>query len=159
MDRAAEGPFASVRAIMASEPFANLLLLVCRLLLAAPFLIFGVMKYINQEKMMAYVERAGIPGEVLFFIIPYQVLCGLAIALGFKTRWAAFLLGGFCIVAPILYHMDWSQGGELASFTKDFATAGGFAILWLHGPGKFSLDHVFARKRTPSAPAGSPASA
>jgi putative oxidoreductase len=141
------GPVAGVRAILASEPFANLLLLTSRILLAGPFLIFGVMKYINQAKMMAYVERAGIPGEVLYFIIPYQVLCGLAIALGFKTRWAAFLLGGFCIVAPILYHMEWTRSGELAAFTKDFATAGGFAILWLHGPGKFSLDAWLARRR------------
>ncbi|MBL8549253.1 MAG: DoxX family protein [Hyphomonadaceae bacterium] len=144
-------PVAGVRAILASEPFANLLLLVCRMLLAAPFLIFGVAKYLNQGRMMAYVERAGIPGEVLYFIIPYQVLSGLAILLGFKTRWAAFLLGGFCIVAPLLYHSNFSDPGELASFTKDFATAGGFAVLWLHGPGRFSFDAWFAGRRANAA--------
>jgi putative oxidoreductase len=148
------GLISSVRAILLSEPVANLLLLVARLLLATPFLVFGVMKYFNQAKMMAVVKTAGIPGEVLYFVIPYQILTGLAIVLGFKTRWAAFLLGGFCIVAPLLYHMDWTRSGELGAFTKDLATAGGFAVLWLHGPGKFSLDALFAGRRR--AAAGSP---
>jgi putative oxidoreductase len=141
-------PVAGVRALLSSAPFGNLVLLVARLLLAFPFLVFGVMKYINQDRMMAYVETAHIPGEVLYLIIPYQVLSGLAIALGFMTRWAAFLLGGFCIVAPLLYHNNLANPGELASFTKDFATAGGFAVLWLHGPGAFSLDAWLASRRS-----------
>jgi putative oxidoreductase len=134
------GIVATVRRFLDSDGFTHLLLLVARVLLGVPFPIFGVRKLLNPEHMSSLIETAGIPGQIVWFIIPYQILCGLAVWLGFHTRWAAFLLGGFCIVAPLLYHTQWSQPHELAEFTKDFATAGGFLFLWRFGPGRFSID-------------------
>ena len=122
------------------------LLLVARLFLAAPFVIFGIMKYINMGRMQAMIETGGLPGWLIWLIIPWQVLCGLAIATGFFTRTAALLLGAFCIVATCLYHTNWSVSGELSDFTKDFAMTGGFILLWVHGPGRFSLNGRLRRQ-------------
>jgi putative oxidoreductase len=115
-------------------------MLVARLFLGLPVPIFGVMKFLNQGRMGDYIESAGIPGEVIWIVIPLQLLCGIAVWVGFQTRWAAFLLGGFCVVAASLYHNNLADAGELASFTKDFATAGGYLFLWKFGPGRYSLD-------------------
>ena len=131
---------ADIRKILESRGFADLAMLVGRCLLGLPFPIFGTMKYINQGHMAAYIESGGLPGWIIYFVIPFQILCGLAVWLGFQTRWAAFLLGGFCIVAPLLYHSNLSDPAELAFFTKDFATAGGFLFLWKFGPGRYSVD-------------------
>lgn len=129
-----------IRDTLRGERFRALAMLVGRLLLGAPFVIFGINKYIHQDVMMGVVASAGLPGWVLYFIIPYQIICGLLIWVGFKTAWASFLLGGFCIVAPLLYHFDWTQANALSMFTKDFATAGGFLLLWCVGPGRYSID-------------------
>lgn len=138
-----------IRSYLEGEGFRDLATLVGRILLGLPFPIFGVSKYLHQQQMGAVIETAGIPGWILYFIIPYQILCGLAVWVGFQTRWAAFLLGGFCIVAPCLYHADWSRPGEFAMFTKDFATAGGFLFLWLFGPGRYSVDAWLRGRRAP----------
>ncbi len=119
---------------------SDLLLLVARLFLGAPFITFGVMKFLHHASMASYVERAGVPGWFVWVVIPYQALAGLGVAVGFQTRLCAFLLGGFCVVATLLYHSNIADLGELSNFTKDFATAGGFVCLWLCGPGRFSLD-------------------
>ena len=126
--------------IRKSGSAADVLLLIARCFLAFPFVVFGTMKYINMGRMQAYIEAGGLPGEVIWAVIPLQVLCGLAVAIGMFSRIAAVLLCGFCILATSLYHTSWSVSGELASFTKDFATAGGFIFLIVFGPGRLSFD-------------------
>jgi len=130
----------SIRKALESTMFRSLGALVARLLLGLPFVIFGVMKYANMGRMTAYIEKGGLPGEMIYLVIPFQILCGLGVWLGAATRWAAFLLGGFCLVAASLYHNNLADPGELAFFTKDFATAGGFYFLWQSGPGRWSID-------------------
>lgn len=132
---------------LTSEGFKDILMLVGRILLGLPFPIFGVMKYINQGSMGSYIESGGLPAETIWLVIPLQVLCGTAVWLGYQTRWAAFLLGGFCVVAASIYHSNLADPGELASFTKDFATAGGYLFLWKFGPGRYSLDAWRANRR------------
>ena len=128
-----------------SEHFANVLMLTGRILLGLPFPIFGTMKYLNHKNMSAYIETGGLPGEIIWLVIPFQIVCGVAVWIGFKTRWAAFFLGGFCIVAATIYHSNLADPGELASFTKDYAAAGGFLFLWKFGPGRYSIDAWLAR--------------
>jgi putative oxidoreductase len=139
-----------IESLLDGEGFADLAKLVARLLLGLPFPIFGTMKFLNREGMSAYIESGGLPGEVIWVVIPFQILCGLAVWLGFRTRWAAFLLGGFCLVAATIYHSNLSDAGELASFTKDYATAGGFLLLWKIGPGRYSIDAWLAARHGPA---------
>ena len=115
-------------------------LLIARLFMALPFLVFGPMKYLNMGKMQSYIEAGGLPGEVIWLVIPLQILGGLGVATGLFARTSAVALGLFSLLATCIYHTSWSKSGELAQFTKDFAMAGGFTFLWLHGPGRFSMD-------------------
>jgi len=130
----------------------DLVLVPARLFLATPFIVFGIMKLRNFGPMQSFIETGGLPGEVIWLVIPLQILGGLAVAFGWHARAAALLLAGFCMLAASLYHNHWSDLGELASFTKDLATAGGFIFLVAHGPGRWSLDARAGRVRaTPPA--------
>lgn len=137
--------------IVGDSPFAPILspdalVLLGRLLLASPFVLFGVQKYLHTAYMMAYIERGGLPGVLIWPVIVLQVAGGLAIAVGYQTRIAAFLLGGFSILATAIYHTDWSVRGESAQFMKDLAMTGAFLFLWSFGPGRWSVDAVRARR-------------
>lgn len=142
------GIVSRTRRLLASEGFNAVAKLVGRLLLGLPFVVFGSLKIRNMESMTGYIESGGLPGEVIYLVIPLQIIGGLAVWLGLRTRWAAFLLGGFCVTAASIYHSDLSDLGQLDPFTKDFATAGGFLFLWVVGPGRYSLDAWLARGRT-----------
>ena len=146
-----------LRSALAEDAF----LLVARFFLALPFVVFGPMKYINMARMQAYIETAGLPGELIWLVIPLQTLGGLSVALGLFARSGAVALGVFSLVATCLYHTQWERSGELAQFTKDFAMAGGFIFLWIHGPGRLSLDASLRRvpqgRRGSAAVAASPA--
>jgi len=136
------------------------LLLLARIFLALPFAIFGPMKYFNMAKMQAYIETAGLPGELIWLVIPLQTLGALSIVLGLFARGGAVTLGVFSLVATCLYHTHWEKSGELSQFTKDFAMAGGFIFLWINGPGRLSLDAALrrvplGRRDAPPAAAGS----
>jgi putative oxidoreductase len=133
-----------VQRVLAVFP-SDLLVLVARVCLAFPFLVFGSLKIRNHDAMAGVVESGGIPGWFIWVVIPYQLLSAAGVLLGFHTRLCAFLLGGFCIAATALYHNSLSDLGELSSFTKDIAVAGGFVALWLYGPGRYSIDRAQRR--------------
>ena len=57
-----------------------------------------------------------------------------------KTRWAAFLLAGFSIMAAVIFHNNFSNRSELLFFEKDLAIAGGLLALMAAGGGRWSLD-------------------
>jgi len=58
-------------------------------------------------------------GSQVWFGGVIELVCGLAIALGFQTRWAAFLASGTMAVAYFQFHqprapLPWQNDGELA---------------------------------------------
>jgi putative oxidoreductase len=119
---------------------ASALLLAARVMMSIEFILFGSMKIINTRAMQDYMEGGGLPGELIWLAVIVQVLGGLCVMLGYKTRPAALMLAGFCVVATLLFHTNFADLGEVSDFTKDLATAGGFIFLFVFGPGAFSLD-------------------
>jgi putative oxidoreductase len=115
--------------------------------MAAVFLVFGVGKILHRPQMESYMEAHGVPAELIFLAIAVQIGFGLLVAVGYRTRFAALMLAGFCIVATSLFHTDFHAQGELAHFMKDFAIAGGFFFLIANGPGPLSLDALRYRPK------------
>lgn len=116
-----------------------------RILLAAIFLISGINKIGGYAGTQGYMESAGVPGVLLPLVIAVEVVGALAIIAGFRTRIAALLLGGFTLLAALLFH--WQPGDQMQfiMFLKNLAVAGGFLILAARGAGDWSLD---ARRRS-----------
>jgi putative oxidoreductase len=120
----------------------NLSLLVARLFLATLFLVSGLGILADPSGFAGYMGFIGLPFPTLvaWLVIALKVLGGLAIIVGFQTRYAAYAIAAFAIGSAFLGHMDFSDQMEMTAFMKNFAIAGGFLALSVTGPGAWSVD-------------------
>ena len=112
-----------------------------RFFLAIMFFMSGITKISQYAGTQGYMEAMGVPGFLLPLVILTEALGGLAIILGWKTKYAAIAIAGFSIVSALLFHADFSNQAEMTNFMKNIAIAGGFLTLFVHGPGAFALDN------------------
>lgn len=112
-----------------------------RFLLALLFLLSGLGKLGAYGATAAYMASVGVPGWLLPAVIATEVLGGLAIALGWRTRAAAAVLAGFSLLAAVIFHSNLADQIQLIMFFKNIAIAGGFLLLVSHGAGPLSIDH------------------
>jgi putative oxidoreductase len=115
--------------------------LVGRSLLASLFVISGLGKLAAYAGTAGYMESVGIPGALLPLVIALEVLGGLAIVAGYKTRIVASLLAAFSIASAVLFHSNLGDQIQQIMFLKNFALAGGFITLAARGAGGWSLDN------------------
>src|SRR3977135_2753318 len=82
------------------------LLLAGRILLGGIFVLRGYGKLMGLSAFAACLERNGVPFPSFMALIgaPVEFFGGLAIILGIETRYAAALMGGFGIAAPLIWH-------------------------------------------------------
>jgi putative oxidoreductase len=121
----------------AIEKFAEL---AGRVLLSIMFLLSGFGKITGYAGTQAYMASQGVPGALLPVVIAVEVLGAAAIIVGWKTRVAAFLLGGFTILSALIFHSNLQDQMQMLMFLKNTAIAGGFLFLVAHGAGALSLD-------------------
>ena len=115
-----------------------------RLLLGGLFLMAGLNKFGGMEGFTQYLVSGGLPGFLAWPAAIFEVVAGLAIILGFRTKIAALLLAGFCVVTALMYHLLPEDQVQMTMLMKNMALAGGFLVLAHNGAGPFSLD---ARRR------------
>ncbi len=115
--------------------------LIGRILMALIFILAGVSKIADGGAgMVPYMESAGVPGFLFWPAAIFEVVAGLAVLIGYKTKLFAFLLAGFCALSALLFHMQPADQLQMALFMKNFAMAGGFLLLMHFGPGAMSMD-------------------
>lgn len=113
--------------------------LAARIFLAALFVVAGLGKIPGYEGVAGYMQSMGVPGALLPFVIALEIIGGLAIAVGYRTRLVAFLLAGFTILTALIFHSPLDPD-EQTQFLKNLAITGGFLLLFVHGAGRLSLD-------------------
>lgn len=118
----------------------NAIVLLARLFLAHIFLLAGFGKITGYAGTQGYMESMGVPGALLPLVIVLEVGGGLALIFGFLTRWAALALAVFCVAAAVIFHRNFDEQMQMILFMKNFAMAGGFLLLYVQGPGTFSID-------------------
>jgi putative oxidoreductase len=127
-----------------SSPYFSL---VGRLLLALLFVPAGITKISGFEGTAGYIASVGLPlpqlGAILAIVV--EIGAGLALALGWRTRWAALILAVFTVVATFLFHNFWAMPADKAflqqlMFFKNIAVVGGLFIVAAFGAGSLSLD-------------------
>jgi putative oxidoreductase len=119
---------------------AGLVLLAARFLLAAEMMTYGTRKFLHPDNIYNVIDQRGLPGELVYLVYPWQFFFGWMCFLGFQTRIAAAALFGFCVIATSLF---WTA--NLENFSRDYATAGGFLLVFIFGPGAISLDAKYGR--------------
>jgi len=111
-----------------------------RILLAHIFLLAGINKITGYNGTQGYMEAMGVPGMLLPLVILLEVGGAVAIIVGWQTRWAAYALALFSIVAAVIFHSNLADQIQMILFMKNLALAGGLLVLAANGAGAFSLE-------------------
>jgi len=114
--------------------------LVARILLAQIFLLAGINKITGYAGTQAYMDAMGVPGMLLPLVILLEVGAGLAIIVGWKTRWAAIALSVFTLVAAFIFHSDFQDQMQMILFMKNLSITGGLMFVALVGAGSLSIE-------------------
>lgn len=124
-----------------------MVLLLGRAAMSAVFLVAGVRKVMFYAPQVAYFTKLGFPQPEAFtwLAIAIELGAGLGLLLGWKTRWAAWLLVLFVLVATGMAHRFWefdaaAQANQLNHFLKNLAIIGGLIFVASFGPGRASVD-------------------
>jgi putative oxidoreductase len=125
----------------------NPLALAARLLLAALFLPAGISKITGFAGTVGYISSVGLPMPTVAaaLAVAVEVLGGLALILGFGTRFAALALAFFTLVASFFFHAFWDlpadkQMMQQLMFFKNIGVTGGLLALAAFGAGGWSVD-------------------
>lgn len=134
-----------------TDSLQDTLALVGRILMAWLFIPAGWGKIAGFAGAVGYATSAGLPMPQVGVAIglAIELLGGIMILVGFRTRWAALALALFTLVAAFFFHNYWAMPeaqrmGQQINFDKNVAITGGLLVLAAFGAGAFSLD---GRKR------------
>jgi putative oxidoreductase len=126
---------------------SDALALVGRILLGLIFVLSGFQKLMGFSGVAAAIAGKGLPmPEVLAVLtVAIELGAGLLIVVGWKARWAAFLLFLFIIPVSLVYHNFWTMEGAQAAmnkiqFMKNVSIMGGMLLAAAFGPGRYSID-------------------
>jgi putative oxidoreductase len=130
------------------DNLGSLSALLGRAMIAWLFVPAGFAKLTGLAGAMAYTASGGLPGWLAIPALAVELLGGLAILVGWQTRWAALALAAFTLVAAVLYHYIPAQAatdpaeamGQMLNFSKNIAIAGGLLVLAGLGAGRLALD-------------------
>jgi putative oxidoreductase len=122
-----------------------------RILLAHIFLISGWGKVTGFAGTTAYMKSYGLPlvEPLAVGAILVELAGGIALILGWQTRWAALAVFLFMIPTTFIFHGFWAVDaaqvqGQMIHFMKNLSIMGGLLYVMAYGAGPLSVD---SRKR------------
>lgn len=135
---------AIARTFVAQDVFA----LAGRALIAAIFVMSGLGKITQPAASIAYMTAAGLPLAPLGLAAAALVELGggIALILGYRTRFAAAVLAVFAIITALIFHSALSDQNQFIHFFKNVAVAGGLLQVVAFGGGRLSLDARLGRR-------------
>jgi len=116
--------------------------LVGRVLLSAIYLLSGFSKLAAPTATIGYIASAGLPFAPLGLAIAVavEVLGGVALIAGYRTRIVAAVLAVFTVATALAFHNNLADQGQFIHFFKNIAMAGGLLQVVAFGAGRFGLD-------------------
>ena len=124
------------------------LLLVGRVLVGWIFVESGWRKLMGMDAFIASLVNRRVPYPTVLGWIgaPVEFFGGLALVLGFATRYATLLIIVFTIVATLIGHRYWeltdaaARRMQQSHFAKNLTIIGGLILLLVTAGGRFSVD-------------------
>jgi putative oxidoreductase len=118
-----------------------------RVLLAVLFFASGFSKLLNFGEIRQTMIDAGLAGPFLLLstAVAAELVGGLMLAVGYKTRLAAAALIAYLAVVTALVHLDLSNELNRAFALGNLAFSGGLLMVLAHGGGSHSADREIER--------------
>jgi len=135
---------------------ADLLLLVGRIFLGWIFVRSGYGKIFNVEAVANSFPVRGLHPFLAYISVPFEFFGGIALILGFATRYVILGFVIFMLVATFSSHRYWefadaaARRSQDSSFYKNMAILGGFFFLFVCGAGRLSTDGWLHGRKKPS---------
>jgi len=124
-----------------------LVALVGRLLIALLFIVFGYMKLTSFQGTVNYFAKWGfpMPPATAVVAIVFELGFGALLAIGWKTRWWAWALALYTVIAAAVAHRYWTYESaqvfaQTSFFYKNLSIVGGLLYVAAFGPGTISVD-------------------
>ncbi len=127
-----------------------------RLLLSSLFVWAGFGKLTNPGGAAQYIAAVGVPapGLVAWVVIAIEFLGGLALLVGFKTRWTGLVLAIWTLITAFAIHLVAATSATVPAvasdnmihFYKNLAIAGGMLYVVAFGAGAPSVDSSLSRR-------------
>ena len=116
--------------------------LVGRALLAPLFLVSGIGKLTAFTATVGYIGSVGLPFPELAYggAVAVEVIGGLMLLAGYRTRWVALALALFTLATAFLFHSALADQNQFIHFLKNIAVTGGLIQVAAFGAGRWSLD-------------------
>lgn len=113
-----------------------------RILMSVIFIEGGIGKLLKPAATMGMMAHYNLPIPAAAYIVAVivELLGGIAVLIGFRTRWAAIALSVWCVATALVAHYHPGDTNQMIHFTKNLCMAGGFLLLSVLGPGRFSID-------------------
>ncbi len=117
-------------------------ILVARILISILFIFAGFGKLMAISATAGWFGSIGLPLPTVTAIVfgVVELVGGLAILVGFKTRIAAIVLALFTLVATAIAHLDFSDTMQVVMLQKNLGITGGLLLLAYFGAGALSVD-------------------
>jgi putative oxidoreductase len=119
-----------------------------RILLALIFVMSGAGKLADPVTTMAYMRASGLPlvPAAMALAVIVELGGGLALMLGYHTRFAAIALALFAVATALIFHANFADQNQIIHFMKNVAMAGGLLQVAAFGGGRLSLDSRRGRR-------------
>jgi putative oxidoreductase len=113
-----------------------------RAMISALFLLSGISKVTAPAMTIGYIQSVGLPLPSVAFAFSalVEIVGGLALLLGFRTRITASILFLFTLATAAFFHSHFSDQNQFIHFFKNVAIAGGLLNVLAFGGGRISLD-------------------
>lgn len=123
------------------------MLLAARIFVGVLFLVPAIRKIMYFAGTAGYFTKLGFPApEVMVVVAIFIELAGAAMLIvGWRTRWAAWLLIAFVAIATAMAHRFWEYdaaqyANQMNHLLKNIAIIGGLLYVVTFGPGSASVD-------------------
>ncbi len=129
------------------EKYSNLLALYARFFLCMSLFWhagFNIAGWNLQVAVLTHLTQA-FTAPILSAATAAEIVLGIAILIGYMTRYIACMAALYTLVNAFLMHSFWSsdpgtQVNDAMNFFQSIGLAGGFLLLAAFGPGEYSAD-------------------
>lgn len=128
--------------------------LVGRVLLAALFIPAGLSKFFNFQGTVGYItaQQFPLPELAAAAAVLIEVVAGIFLLIGLRTKTAAGVLAVFTLIASIGFHKFWAVAPDQAylqqlMFFKNIAVVGGLMMVASLGGGSWTMDAWRAQRK------------